>query len=77
MLKPHQVAGVRWILSAIHRGGGLLTDEPGLGKTLQAIAAVEALVRARVLSRVLVVCPANLYATSFGHSYCTRHPRQS
>ena len=28
------------------RGGGLLTDEPGLGKTLQVIALVEAMVKA-------------------------------
>ena len=37
-LKPHQVEGVQWLLGAFDRGGGLLTDEPGLGKTLQLIA---------------------------------------
>ena len=46
VLKPYQVEGVKWLASAMVRGGGLLTDEPGLGKTLQVIALVEAMVKA-------------------------------
>mmetsp|Transcript_35753 Transcript_35753/g.93897 ORF Transcript_35753/g.93897 Transcript_35753/m.93897 type:complete len:161 (+) Transcript_35753:35-517(+) len=30
VVKPHQVEGVRWLFGAFGRGGGLLTDEPGL-----------------------------------------------
>ena len=37
---------MKWLASAMVRGGGLLTDEPGLGKTLQVIALVEAMVKA-------------------------------
>lgn len=59
---PHQVEGVRWLFAAVGRGGGLLTDEPGLGKTLQVIALLEALVRAGRVTRVLIVAPANLCA---------------
>ena len=61
-LKPYQVEGVRWCYKAIHRGGGLLADDPGLGKTLQVIAAVEAAVHAKQVSRVLIAAPANLLA---------------
>jgi hypothetical protein len=42
------------------RRGGLLADEPGLGKTLQVIAALEAIVRAGHARKILVVTPANL-----------------
>ena len=62
VLKPHQVEGVRWLFAAIHRGGGLLADDPGLGKTLQVITVVEALIRSDVFCRVLIVMPANLLA---------------
>eukprot|EP00325_Prymnesiales_sp_UTEX-LB-985_P007814 CAMPEP_0174697536 /NCGR_PEP_ID=MMETSP1094-20130205/3369_1 /TAXON_ID=156173 /ORGANISM="Chrysochromulina brevifilum, Strain UTEX LB 985" /LENGTH=200 /DNA_ID=CAMNT_0015894531 /DNA_START=107 /DNA_END=709 /DNA_ORIENTATION=+ len=58
--KTAQVDGVRWLFGAFGRGGGLLTDEPGLGKTLQIITVLEALVRARAVLRVLVLAPANL-----------------
>ena len=59
-LHPHQLDGVRWLFKAFCRGGGILADDPGLGKTLQTIAVVEALTRARLASTVLVVVPANL-----------------
>ncbi|KAH7825182.1 uncharacterized protein MONOS_2005, partial [Monocercomonoides exilis] len=41
LLHPHQVEGVRWLLSIIHEQknsccpGGILADEMGLGKTIQ------------------------------------------
>lgn len=41
-LQPHQRVGVRWLFKSLLRGGGLLADEPGLGKTLQTIALVAA-----------------------------------
>jgi hypothetical protein len=63
VMKEHQKEGVRWLWEAYLRGGGLLTDEPGLGKTLQVIALVEALVRMdRPVARVLIACPANMCA---------------
>ena len=62
MLQPHQVEGVRWLFGAIDRGGGLLADDPGLGKTLQVITVLEALIRSNLVRRVLIVTPANLLA---------------
>ena len=43
VLQAHQKEGVRWVFGAHERGGGILTDEPGLGKTLQIIGLIEAL----------------------------------
>ena len=59
VLHPHQRAGVRWLYrrSAV---GGILGDDPGLGKSLQAIALVQALLAAGQARRVLIVAPANL-----------------
>lgn len=49
----YQKTGAYWLASRAH---GLLADEPGLGKTLQAIYAAEML----CLKHVLVVCPASV-----------------
>ncbi|KAL1500103.1 hypothetical protein AB1Y20_012776 [Prymnesium parvum] len=62
LLQPHQRAGVRWLFRAHYRGGGILGDEPGLGKTLQAVASVEALVTAQLVSHVLIVVTAEMVA---------------
>eukprot|EP00325_Prymnesiales_sp_UTEX-LB-985_P018343 CAMPEP_0174742180 /NCGR_PEP_ID=MMETSP1094-20130205/78207_1 /TAXON_ID=156173 /ORGANISM="Chrysochromulina brevifilum, Strain UTEX LB 985" /LENGTH=267 /DNA_ID=CAMNT_0015946195 /DNA_START=73 /DNA_END=874 /DNA_ORIENTATION=+ len=62
VLQPHQVEGVGWLFKAVHGGGGLLADDPGLGKTLQVITVLEALIRAEHFRRVLIVTPANLLA---------------
>ena len=59
-LQSHQRRGVRWLHGAAHRGGGVLADDPGLGKTLQSIAVTEARIRARLATRVLVVAPSHL-----------------
>ena len=32
-MKENQKEGVKWLFAAHERGGGLLTDEPGLGIT--------------------------------------------
>lgn len=53
ILYPFQRSGVDFLKSHFH---ALLADEPGLGKTIQAITAAEEL----GLKRVLVVCPASV-----------------
>ena len=54
-LFPYQVEGARFLATAPSKGR-LLADEPGLGKTAQAIAACDAL----GADRVMVVCPASV-----------------
>jgi len=66
LLQPHQRVGVRWLFRAHYRGGGILGDEPGLGKTLQAVALVEALVTAQLVSHVLIVVTAEMVANWAG-----------
>lgn len=57
-LFPHQRAGVDWMVSARR---GLLADEPGLGKTAQAIRALKALKdKGEDVFPALVVCPNTL-----------------
>ena len=50
---PFQVGGAKFLVTNPH---ALLADEPGLGKTIQAISAVEQL----GLKKILVVCPASM-----------------
>ena len=52
-LYPYQIDGAAFLAN---RKAALLADDPGLGKTLQAIRALDL---ARVL-KVLVVCPAGV-----------------
>ena len=52
-LFPYQKDGVKWLAG---RDFALLADEPGLGKSAQAIAACDA----NGLDRILVLCPASL-----------------
>ena len=59
-LQPHQLGGVRWLFAAWARGGGILADDPGLGKTLQILVLLDALAWRRLARRVLVAVPANL-----------------
>ena len=40
--------------------GGILADEPGLSKTLQLIAVLEALLSAGLVCSVLIVTPSNV-----------------
>ncbi len=54
MLYPHQVEGINFLRTAKY---GLLGDEQGLGKTLQALKAVED------CQKILIVCPAFLRGT--------------
>ena len=60
VLKAHQVDGIRWLFRRTHEEGGLLADDPGLGKTLQVIAVIEALIHSQQVSSVLIVTPASL-----------------
>lgn len=53
-LYPYQREGVSWI---VRNGGGFLWDEPGLGKTVQAICAANELAPHEP---ILVVCPNSL-----------------
>lgn len=50
---PYQNAGIQW---GIERDNVLIADEPGLGKTGQAIG----IANAKKMERVLVICPANI-----------------
>ena len=54
---PFQVAGVNWL---VEHKQGLLADQMGLGKTIQAIIAMRVLFRRGELQRALVVCPASM-----------------
>jgi SNF2 family DNA or RNA helicase len=56
-LFAHQRAAARWLLA---RRGALLADAMGLGKTLTALAAARAMVRAADC-RVVVLAPAGLH----------------
>lgn len=51
-LRPYQVDGTLWLATRMHTGA-LLADEQGLGKTLEALMAIEE------NAPVLVVAPAN------------------
>lgn len=61
-LQRHQWLGVKWMYRVANGTfrGCILADDPGLGKTLQALALIEALIWSRQAARVLVVCPATL-----------------
>ena len=55
-LKPHQISGLRWLLKMEKHSqlkGGLLCDEPGMGKTIQ----MGALMKAHNLNSTLIVVP--------------------
>lgn len=57
-LRPYQLAGVAWLRSLPEvGGGGVLADEMGVGKTLQAICL---LAIRRAIGPHLVVCPTSL-----------------
>lgn len=53
-LKPYQAEARNWVLS--HPGAGLLLD-PGLGKTLITLEAIENIVKYSDIKKVLVIAP--------------------
>ncbi len=56
-LYEYQKEGVRF---AFGKGKSVIADEMGLGKTIQAIATVELMRKAGLISSALVLCPASL-----------------
>jgi SNF2 family DNA or RNA helicase len=61
-LRGYQRAGALWIAQG-YRGGGLVADMPGLGKTPETLAA---LLEADVRGPVLVVCPKSSVKSVWG-----------
>jgi SNF2 family DNA or RNA helicase len=59
VLLPHQADGVRFL---VDHARCLLLDEPGLGKTIQALAAMDELRRRGELERVLVATDSTMLA---------------
>ena len=61
-LAGYQREGVRWMLEKLSGPSGacVLADEPGLGKTVQAIATIAALADCDLARRILVLAPANV-----------------
>jgi superfamily II DNA or RNA helicase len=57
MLYPYQRTGVRHL---VHTGRAMLADDMGLGKSLQALAALRVLAKKEGLSRALIICPASI-----------------
>ena len=60
-LNPHQVEAATFALDALTRGGGMLADEVGLGKTIEA-GIVVAQLWAEEKKRILILTPATLRA---------------
>jgi superfamily II DNA or RNA helicase len=60
-LNPHQIEAAAFALEALPRGGGILADEVGLGKTIEA-GIVIAQLAAEGRGRILILCPASLRA---------------
>ena len=68
-IMPHQRDGIRFLYNAVvenldktgEKGGAILAHCMGLGKSLQVIAIIDALVNAREsgVSRVIILCPVN------------------
>ena len=60
-LNPHQVEAAAFALDSLPRGGCVLADEVGLGKTIEAGLVIAQLI-AEGQRRILVICPASLRA---------------
>ena len=58
-LNPHQVEAAAFALDSLKRGGCLLADEVGLGKTIEAGLVLSQLA-SEGKNRALVICPASL-----------------
>lgn len=60
-LRKYQQTGVRWILRLFSlNSGGLLADEPGVGKTVQAIVALSSLFLSGKIKYALLVVPSTI-----------------
>ena len=60
-LNPHQVEAAAFALDSLWRGGCVLADEVGLGKTIEAGLVIAQLL-AEGQRHILVICPASLRA---------------
>ncbi len=60
-LNPHQVEAAAFALDSLSRGGCMLADEVGLGKTIEA-GIVVAQLCSEGKGRILILCPATLRA---------------
>ena len=60
-LNPHQVEAAAFALESLPRGGCMLADEVGLGKTIEAGLVIAQLV-AEGKGRLIVLCPATIRA---------------
>ncbi|CAJ1367319.1 unnamed protein product [Effrenium voratum] len=60
-LRDHQAAGVRFMYAAISQNRGcILADTMGLGKSLQALSLLWAVLRSGAVRKAVVVCPSSL-----------------
>src|SRR5262249_52908978 len=60
-LNPHQVEAAAFALDTLLRGGCVLADEVGLGKTIEAGLVIAQLL-AEGQRHILIICPASLRA---------------
>lgn len=69
-LYPYQEEGVEFLL---RNKGGILLDEQGCGKTIQAITAVDRALTAEEIKKVLIICPSIMRRTwkSECEKWCT------
>lgn len=58
-INPHQIEAFTFALSAIPLGGAILSDEVGLGKTIEAGLVIKYLLQSG-WSKVLLIMPSNL-----------------
>lgn len=67
ILTPLQRVGVEWLfgrcVADAENRGAILADETGVGKTLQTIALISALVESGGATRVMILAPASLRST--------------
>ena len=65
MLFPYQRVGVAWMAGLYQMGmGGILGDEPGMGKTMQSLSYLLSMMNNRKIRNALIVCPkSNLETT--------------
>jgi len=63
-LYDHQEEGIKWMISreldSINSKGGLLCDDPGLGKTLTTLSMIAANTRDASAESNLIICPVSL-----------------
>ncbi len=60
-LNPHQIEAAAFALESLDRGGAMLADEVGLGKTVEAGIVINQLT-CEGRGRILILCPASLRA---------------